>query len=107
MVLFKTFDSMPYDLLTPKLLEYELSTDTITFIYSCPKRRKINVKMNDLKLLFRLLSLGLPYRFIFGTLIFNTFINQLLLGTNLADFTYDNKIYRASKDKCKVIAKQL
>ena len=43
----KAFDYIPYDLIVAKLHGYGLFMNAITFIHSCMKRRKQEVKIND------------------------------------------------------------
>ena len=59
--------------------------DTLVFMYSCLKRRKQNVKINNFEKLLKILVAGVPQGSILGSL----FINDLFLfikETNLANF---------------------
>ena len=101
MDLSKAFDCIPHDLLVAKLHAYDLSNDTVTFIYLYLKRRKQGVKINDTESIFQILLSGVPQGSILGPILFNIFINDLFLFTNeveLAIFADDNKIYTTKKN---------
>ena len=93
----KRLTAIPHDLLVAKLHAYGLSMDAITFIYSCTKRRKQGVKINDTEDPFKILLLGVPQGSILGPILFNIFFNNLLFFINevkLANFA-DDTIYAA------------
>ena len=89
------------DLLVVKIHAYGLSIDAITFAYSYMKKRKQGVKINDTESLLAILLSGVPQRSTLGPILFNIFINDLLLFINkakLAKFANDNTIYAAKRD---------
>ena len=99
--LSKAFDCIPHDLLVAKLHAYGLSNDAVTFIYSCFKRRKQGVKINDTESIFQILLSGVPQGSILGPILFNIFVNDLFLFINeveLANFADDNTIYSTKKN---------
>ena len=65
------------------------------------KKRKQGVKINDTESLLAILLSGVPQRSTLGPILFNIFINDLLLFINkakLAKFANDNTIYAAKRD---------
>ena len=102
----KAFDCIQHDLLIAKMSAYGFSMDTLVFTYSYLKRKKQNVKLNDIESLLKLLVSGVPQGSILGLILINLFINDLFLfikKTNLANFVDDNTIFAASKDMASLL----
>ena len=76
MDLSKLFDCTPHDLLIAKLYAYGFGEKTVTFICSYLKRRKQNVKIDNIFSSFQTLLSGVPQDSILGPILFNIFLND-------------------------------
>ena len=86
----KAFQSIPHNLLIAKIHAYGFPIDAVTCFYSYLKRRKQNVRINNIHSVFQVLLPGIPQGSI---LLFNTFINDLyhwISKTDLLNFADDN-----------------
>ena len=95
MDLRKAFDCIPQDLLIAKLHAYRLSFDTVTFLNSCLKDRKQNVRINSIFSAFQNILSGVPQGSISGPILFNIFLNDLFLcikRSDLHDLGGDNTV---------------
>ena len=95
MDLSKAFDCIPHDLLIAKMEAYGFDFDTLVFFYSYLKRRKQNVKINNIFSAFQVLLSGVPQGSILGPILFNIFMNDLFLWleeASLHNFADDNTL---------------
>ena len=102
MDLAKAFDCIPHDLLIAKLYAYGLSEKRAVFLYSYLKRRKQNVKIDDILSTFQSLISGVPQGSILDPILFNIFLNDLLTtleNSEIYNFADDNTISSISKEK--------
>ena len=96
----KAFECIPHDLLIAKMSDCGFSMDALAFRYSFLKRKKENIKINNIESLLKILVSGAPQDSILGRILFNLFINDLFLfikKANLATFADDNIIHAPSK----------
>ena len=98
MDLSKAFDSIPHDLLIAKMHAYGFSKNSLVFFYSYLKRRKQNIRINNTHSIFQILLSGVFQGSMLGPILFNLFINDLLLwisNSKLLNFADDNTISAA------------
>ena len=81
MDLSKAFHCIPYELLIAKMHAYGFDLNSITFFYSYLESRKQNVKINNTCSIFKILLSDAPQGSILGPILFNIFINDVLMST--------------------------
>ena len=96
----RAFDCIPHDLLIAKLYANGFSEKSAVFLYSYLKRRKQNVKIDDILSTFQSLISVVPQGSILGPILFNIFLNDLL--TTLEN----SEIYNFANDIISLISKE-
>ena len=102
MDLFKPFDTINHDLLLAKLRVYCFSTSALNLLYSYLKYRKQKVVINNKTSSSEVVIAGVPQGSIDGPLLFNLFINDLILFLYIAilsNYADDNNLYAIGNDK--------
>ena len=106
MDLSKAYDSLPHDLLIAKLAAYGVSHKSLLFIYDYLNSRQHRVKIGDEFSNFLNILLGIPQGSILGPLLFNLFLNDLLLFSREAEicnFADDNTLFASAESLDQVI----
>ena len=90
----KAFDCIPHDLLIAKMSAHGLSMDALVFKCSHLKRRKQDVKVNNIEKLLKILVSGVPQGSILGPALFNLFIKK----ANLVNFHINRRYYKFTRN---------
>ena len=100
--LSKAFDTINHDLLLAKLRAYGFSTSSLNLLYSNLKNRTQKVVINNKTNSSEVVIAGVPQGSIDLPLVFNLFINELILflyTTVLSNYEDGNNLYAIGNDK--------
>ena len=106
--LSKVSDCIKHDLLLAKLDAYGFSRKALCLINSFLENRQQRVKINGSFSTHKQLSLGVPQGSVLGPLLFNIYINDLLLSiedTDICNYANDTTISACDKNLESVIAR--
>uniref|UniRef100_A0A7M5WZM1 Reverse transcriptase domain-containing protein n=1 Tax=Clytia hemisphaerica TaxID=252671 RepID=A0A7M5WZM1_9CNID len=106
MDLSKAYDCLPPDLLIAKLAAYGVNHNSLLFIYDYLINRYHRVKIGNSLSSFLSISMGVPQGSILGPILFNIFLNNLLLSdleAELCNFADDNTLFAIAKALAEII----
>ena len=108
MDLSKAFDCIRHDLLIAKLHAYGFSHEALTLINDYLTNRQQRVKVNGSFSSWKDLTRGVPQGSVLGPLLFNIYINDLLLfiqNSDICNYADDTTIYSCDKSLDKITHK--
>ena len=106
MDLSKAFDCVKHDLLIAKLHAYGFNHDALTFLYSYLSDRQQRVKMNGSFSSKQKLNLGVPQGSVLGPLLFNIYLNDLLISVDdieICNYADDTTLYTCDQNLQNVV----
>ena len=101
MELSEAYDCVIHDLIIAKLEAYGVGKNSLRFIQNYLSQRQQIVKVGSFLSEWLEIILGIPQESILGPILFNVFINDLLLFMKEADicnFADDTSLYACGKD---------
>ena len=101
MGLSKAYDCVNHDLIVVKLEKYGVSENGLILIQNFVSQRQQRVKVGSSLSEWLEVILGVPQGFILGPILFNAFINDLLLfikETDICNFADDTTLYACGKE---------
>ena len=101
MDLSKAFDCIRHDLLIAKLHAYGFSREALALINNYLTNRQQRVKVNGSFSSWKSVARGVPQGSVLGPLLFNIFINDLLLfiqNSDICNYADDTTIYTCNKN---------